>query len=110
MHITAIRNKVISHFMLVNILACYLSYGSKGLQLFISLVSYLWRVKYHPIIYMQFFQRTSFTMISLHKAALNTTFDVVFGNYRYPISFCAIHTTKKMRMNDNPMSAGNVLY
>src|ERR1700743_1033197 len=110
MHIPPIRNKVISHLMLVNILAPYLPYGSKGLQFFISLVSYLWRIKYHPIIYMQFFQRASFAMIGHHKATLNATFDVVFGNYRYPISFCAIHTTKKMQINDNPMSAGNVLY
>jgi hypothetical protein len=46
-------------------------------------------------------------MISLHKAACNAAFDVIFGDHRYPVSFRAVHTTKEIPENDNPMSTGN---
>jgi len=44
-------------------------------------------------------------MISLHKPACNTAFNMIFGYNRYPVSLFAFHDTKKEPQNDSPMSA-----
>lgn len=96
-NIPAVRNKILRHFMLINLVAGNLAYSGKGLERFIASVALLRGVADHPISGAHSFQWPLFAMVSLYKTPGYAPHNMVFRNYHDPV----FHTYCSQKVNKN---------